>query len=237
MSISTREETGFGRYVLPYMKSNMYLRIEGDSALLLDPHPSAEALGFLQEAGVSHLSILLTHEHFDHTCGVNFFRHHFVDVRVCAHAETAAWIRKPRNNRPLALLKMITEENREAVLQEYRSYPIEPILVDELLSDGETLSWHGHRIFVRYVPGHSPGSVLFRFGQRDVFSGDYMIPDTAVSLRYPGGSVQAYQEETLPILLDLPNECQIFPGHGVPYPRGAATYSAGAFCVDGSGRL
>ena len=127
------------------------------------------------------------------------------------HIETA------RNNRPLALLKMVTKENRAEIMEAYRSYPMESISVDAHLADGQKLSWHDHAIGVAEVPGHSPGSLLFSFDDGMVFTGDYLIPRTAVILRYPGGSKEAYERVTLPKLKAISNGRLILPGHGTPY--------------------
>lgn len=211
------EKRRFSRYVLPFMASNMYVLAEGEDALVIDPQPSEEACAALQRTAAGRILVLLTHEHFDHTSGVNFFRRHIPSVRVLAHAETAHHIETARNNRPLALLKMGTEENRAEIMEAYRSYPMESISVDAYLADGQELLWHGHVIDVVEVPGHSPGSLLFSFDDGMVFTGDYLIPRTAVILRYPGGSEEAYERVTLPKLKAIPNGRLILPGHGAPY--------------------
>ena len=224
-------EKKFFRYVLPYMQSNMYLCIEQEQALIVDPHISFEALDTLRTAGVKQLLILLTHEHFDHTSGVNFFRSQCQEVYVIGHAETALHIIKPRNNRPLALLKMVTAKNRVQMMEEYHSYPVLPITVDHALSFEEAFAWKGHRLQFRFAPGHSRGSMLIHFDEEIVFTGDYMIADTAVILRYPGSSVLDYQQKTLPILLHLSQNSCIFPGHGIPYRLLDADYREGIFCL------
>ena len=217
MSNSMPEDLHFLRFVLPYMLSNMYLCIGGREALIIDPQPSEEALAALMYASVQDALILLTHEHFDHTAGVNFFRRCLSSVRVLAHEATAHHIADTRNNRPLSLLKMVTEENRAEILAAYHSYIVEPIVVDAYLAEGQRLLWRDHVIVVSEVPGHSPGSLLFTIDDAGTFTGDYLIPQTSVILRYPGGSEVVYREITLPKLWAIPNGRIIFPGHGEPY--------------------
>lgn len=214
---SIPEDLHFLRFVLPYMLSNMYLCIGGREALIIDPQPSEEALAVLMYASVQDALILLTHEHFDHTAGVNFFRRYLSSVRVLAHEATAHHIADTRNNRPLSLLKMVTEENRAELLAAYHSYIVEPIAVDAYLTEGQQLLWCDHVIAVSEVPGHSPGSLLFTVDDVGTFTGDYLIPQTSVILRYPGGSEATYREITLPKLWEIPNGRIIFPGHGEPY--------------------
>lgn len=207
----------FSRFVLPYMASNMYLRIEAEEALVVDPQPAAAALAVLQRAAVKRVLVLLTHEHFDHTCGVNFLRLHLPSVCVMAHEKTARCVQVARNNRPLSLLKMVTQENRAEILAAYNSYLVEPIAVDWNLVDGQIVKWRDHTISVSAVPGHSPGSVLFAFDDSAIFTGDYLILHTEVILRYPGGSETEYHEVTLPKLKAIPDGMLLLPGHGEPY--------------------
>lgn len=217
MMLNSDKKNPFYRYVLPYMGSNMYVWIENTSALLIDPQRNDEVVSILNSEGVTNVLIILTHEHFDHTSGVNFFRQKFSDVCVIAHRLVASCISHARNNRPLALLKLIDEVNREAVLREYNSYMVEPIIVDKVLDSDRSMKWNNHTIAMVHVPGHSPGSMLVLFDDQYVCSGDYMIPDTEVILRYPGGSEKDYKEKTLPRLMALPDDVMILPGHGEPY--------------------
>lgn len=207
----------FSRYVLPFMASNMYVRIEAGEALVVDPQPAEAVCAALVSAGVGRVLILLTHEHFDHTSGVNFFRRRFPEVRVLAHERTAQTIASACHNRPLSLLKMVTEENRAEILAAYRAYRMEPIAVDAHLTDGAEIAWRDHGISVQEAPGHSPGSVLLHFDDAAMFTGDYLIWQTPVILRYPGGSEAAYESVTLPKLKTIACARYILPGHGEPY--------------------
>ena len=222
--MSSFDANGFQRYVMPYMGSNMYLTIEGTSALIIDPHPSGEMEEYLLNRGIGDVTVFLTHEHFDHTSGVQRLRTLIGNVQVIAHQEAAKILEIPRNNRPLALLKLIDAENREEILSYYRSFPVVSITVDRIVVSGDVLSWHGRSIRITHCPGHSPGSILLHVSPQLVFTGDYMIEGVPVILRYPGGSEEAYKEKTLPYLLRLEEETYIFPGHGEFHKRGDLVY-------------
>lgn len=58
------------RYIFSYIDANMYILAENGEALVIDPHISAEADAYLKSNRVTKVTILLTHEHFDHTCGI-----------------------------------------------------------------------------------------------------------------------------------------------------------------------
>ena len=211
-------ETDFFRYRLPYIDSNMYLIMEGQEALIVDPCRSEEALARLRENGVQTVTVLLTHEHFDHTSGVNWLRKHFPCQVICQE-DCAARIHIPANNRPLVFLPLMQaagEEEAAEIEAFYEAFPIESIEADRVFHEVYDFLWQRHRIHMHSCPGHSPGSSVIRFDDTHVFTGDYMIPDTSVILRFPGGSKTAYRQETLPYLLSLDESIKIMPGHGIP---------------------
>ena len=231
-------EKEFLEYRLPYIDSNMYLRIEGEEALAIDPCPSEAVLDLLRERGVRQVTVLLTHEHFDHTSGVNWLRRHFACYVICQKA-CGERISVPANNRPLVFLPLMqagSEEEAAEIEVFCESFPVESIEAD--LTFGETYDflWRGHRLHLESCPGHSQGSVVIGFDSTHVFTGDYMIPDTPVILRFPGGSKAAYRQKTLPYLLSLPGRVQIMPGHGSPCLCRELHLEGGVFRLDRYGK-
>lgn len=211
-------EKEFLEYRLPYIDSNMYISIEGQEALIIDPCPSEVALSRLRGAGVQQVTVLLTHEHFDHTSGVNWLREHF-PCRVICHEECGERISIPANNRPLVFLPLmqVRSEEEAAEIENFcEGFPIESIRADVTFHEAYDFLWQGHSINMRSCPGHSPGSSVIRFDDTYAFTGDYMIPDIPVILRFPGGSKEAYKQRTLPYLLSLEGNTKIMPGHGTP---------------------
>jgi hydroxyacylglutathione hydrolase len=218
----------FDRYPLRYLNTNMYMLIEKNEALLIDPNVNEKAMANLKNAGVTNLCILLTHEHFDHTNGVNFFRNQ-IPASVISQRITAETIVDAKHNRPLTLLKVKTEDSTETVLAYYKTFKKESIKVDTVFDAACDFEWHSHKLHLEHHPGHSQGSSVIFFDKNIVFSGDYMIPDTPVILRFPGGSEEAFYNDALPYILSIPDDCQIMPGHGLPYNK-SESYYAGDGC-------
>ncbi len=59
-----------------------------DSAIVIDPCKSKEAVDLLHDREISNLNIILTHEHYDHISGVNYLRNLFacsiISNKICA---------------------------------------------------------------------------------------------------------------------------------------------------------
>ena len=55
------------RFISDEAKTNMYVLTENSRALVVDPHLSDDAIIFLKQQGIVECTLLLTHEHSDHT--------------------------------------------------------------------------------------------------------------------------------------------------------------------------
>lgn len=221
----------FQRFSLRYVKANMYLTIEGGKGLLIDPNCSDKALSLLEEAGVKELTILLTHEHFDHISGVNWFRKNFPTKVICQKA-CAEYIADEKNVFPWTFFALMSPEAKgyeEEVEAFCDSLPQETISTDITFEKEYVLHWEGHVLILISMPGHSPGSMIIKFDEKYLFSGDYMILDLPVLLTLPGGSRKLYKKQTLPYILALDRKYMIMPGHGENYSIQEIKYDNGIF--------
>ena len=81
-----------------------------------------------------------------------------------------------------------------------------------LLGDGDTVSFGGLKFEVLHTPGHTPGSLCFRTG-RYLMSGDTIFPGGPGKTRSPADFKKIVESITRKIFL-LPDDTQIYPGHG-----------------------
>ena len=201
------------RYVFPYIDANMYIFAENGEALVIDPHISAEADQYLKENGVTKVTILLTHEHFDHTCGIPWFREHY-EVRVICQEETLNARRQRFFCRPFVLsIFMSDETGRErskALEAEYSSYAI---TAEQTFCEALDIDWQGHMLHLEHLLGHSPASSLIILDEQCVFSGDTLIPDAEPTIRWPWSDAKIYWEKAVPRLLQISKGSVIYPGH------------------------
>jgi len=81
-----------------------------------------------------------------------------------------------------------------------------------LLDDGNAV-WLGElKFMVLHTPGHTPGSLCFRFG-RYLISGDTIFPGGPGKTSSPDNFKQIIKSITEKIFV-LPDDTQIYPGHG-----------------------
>jgi glyoxylase-like metal-dependent hydrolase (beta-lactamase superfamily II) len=83
---------------------------------------------------------------------------------------------------------------------------------DLLLSDGDDISVGSLKFEVMHTPGHTPGSLCFRVGGY-LISGDTIFSGGPGKTGSPGAFRQIIESITTKIFV-LPDDTQIYPGHG-----------------------
>ena len=83
---------------------------------------------------------------------------------------------------------------------------------DTLLSDGDTVSFGNIKFEVLHTPGHTPGGLCFKAGQY-LISGDTIFPGGPGKTGSPAAFRQIIKSITEKIFV-LPDDTQIYPGHG-----------------------
>jgi glyoxylase-like metal-dependent hydrolase (beta-lactamase superfamily II) len=87
-----------------------------------------------------------------------------------------------------------------------------PVTPDTLLNNGDTLTFGSTGLKVLHTPGHTPGSLCFLL-DKILLSGDTLFPHGPGKTSSPAAFhqiVEAIKTKILP----LPDDTQIFPGHG-----------------------
>lgn len=212
------------RYVFPYIDSNMYILAEDGEALVIDPHISRQADAYLKENEVKKITILLTHEHFDHTCGIPWFREYYETTVICQE-ETLNERRQKHFCRPLVISVILADRNEMEKVKALESeYSPQTITAERTFAETLEMEWKGHKIFMEHMPGHSPASSLIILDEVCVFTGDSLIPDAEPTVRWPWSDAVAYREKTVSRLLKISQECMIYPGHREPVIKSELIY-------------
>ena len=81
-----------------------------------------------------------------------------------------------------------------------------------------TLNWHNYSFQFYHIPGHSQGSSLIVLNGQYAFTGDSLLKDLPIIIRFPGSNKADYENITMPLLSRfLTSDMTILPGHGVPF--------------------
>lgn len=92
---------------------------------------------------------------------------------------------------------------------------IQPVFIDQYLEDGEKLTLLGETVEVRHAPGHAAGSLIYYFSKEGkAFSGDVIFAGSVGRTDLPGGSFETLKNSILKKIYTLPNETELYPGHG-----------------------
>ena len=205
------------RFVSEDVRTNMYIFLDGTRFLFIDPHPASEALAFLRKAGVSECTVLLTHEHPDHTCGIYSLQREWKTELICQEACGCA-IADLNNNHPALIVAMLAVQdmrNGTNTAEHFRQYYEAHVYIpDVTFSTKFELKWGQERFFFVSTPGHTAGSCCIIWNDTTVFTGDSLLLNTPTITRLPGGSTKQYKNITLPFLKSLPRDMFVLPGHG-----------------------
>ena len=87
-----------------------------------------------------------------------------------------------------------------------------PVAADRLLADGEAISLGNIHLTVMHTPGHTPGSLCF-YTEGYLISGDTLFPDGPGKTGSPADFRQIVESLKNKIFI-LPDDTQVFPGHG-----------------------
>lgn len=179
----------------------------GEQCVVIDPGIGAESLldDVLREHDLQPVAVLLTHGHFDHT---------FAVVPVCGAHGVAAYVH------PADRAQIIDPWSGMGIPRDTALFGrlefAEPDDVIEL-TDAQTVSLAGLDLTVRLSPGHTPGSVVFGLGAPEapmLFSGDVLFAGSIGRVDLPGGSEADMLSSLSRVILPLPDDTVVLPGHG-----------------------
>ena len=195
------------RYESNLLSSNMYVVIEGDHAIVIDPFENTAP-----SEGLTIDYIFLTHEHYDHISGVNAWKK-AKDVPVLCSRFCATNIQNPRCNLAYFFAdfcELQTWIRLDSIPMHDKNYSCK---TDMFFDDDLTLEWRGHHWHLFEIPGHSMGSIGIVLDHSAFFSGDSLLENSEINLRFPGGSKKRWQEISMPRLQSIPKGIHIYPGH------------------------
>jgi glyoxylase-like metal-dependent hydrolase (beta-lactamase superfamily II) len=89
--------------------------------------------------------------------------------------------------------------------------------VDRAIEPGEVIDVGGLRIDGLHTPGHTAGMLSFRVNDAAVFTGDTLFKGSVGGVRAPGHTTfEDLRESIMDVLMKLPHETAVHPGHTDP---------------------
>lgn len=177
--------------------ANCYVVHKDGRGIIIDPGADAEAImAALDEEGLKIEAIINTHGHFDHI-GANGVIKSVFDAPLYIHRGDEAFLEDAKRNLSLW-----------AGLEAVVSPP-----ADHLLSGGEFLELAGLKVEILHTPGHSPGSICLKVGGV-LFTGDTLFAGSVGRTDFPGSSREQLKDSLRNVVLSLPSETVVYPGHG-----------------------
>lgn len=187
-------------FTSPIFGQNAYLvRCSATGATFaIDPGGEAAAMIEALDEGEATLeAIILTHAHLDHIEGV-----------ATLAERTRAPIHLHPDDRPL-----YDAAAQQGAMFGHRFTPPPP--PDEALRVGQELRLGRCRFEVRHTPGHSPGHItLYSAANGLAFVGDVVFAGSIGRTDLPGGSYEQLMTSIREQVLTLPDETELYSGHG-----------------------
>ena len=185
--------------VLGPVQTNCFFLINEDTKELLIIDPADRAHGimdWIQSEGLKPVAILLTHGHFDHIMAVEGLRKEY-QIPMYASKDEVEVLANP-------------QLNVSTMMGAYVS-----MKADELFADGDVLELAGMKLKVISTPGHTIGSVCFYIEEEKMLiSGDTLFEASVGRTDFPTGSSRQLIHSIKTRLFILPEDVNVFPGHG-----------------------
>lgn len=166
------------------------------NAVLIDcTNPSKDIDEAIEKNGLNLKYLMLTHGHFDHVLGVNYYRKKY-GAKSIVHEND----KKVVDTINEFLGAMGRYSNHEIpVIDEY--------LGEELVVDDDL------KFKVLHTPGHTEGSVCFLYKDM-LFSGDTLFLESYGRTDTPTGSFAKIKQSIMNDLFKLDDKIKVYPGHG-----------------------
>lgn len=169
--------------------------------MVVDPGFEPEAILLeLRQRNLQLAAILNTHGHVDHIAGNRAIKQAFPDAPLVIGTNDAPMLTDPQLN-----------------LSANWGFNIVSPPADQLVAEGETVSFAGLDFEVLDIPGHSPGHVVFVVQGADpgmVLGGDVLFSGSIGRTDFPGGSLPTLLAGIRKKLWPMPGETRVYPGHG-----------------------
>jgi len=180
------------------LQTNAYLLWDPDTtaAVLVDPGDEVDfLLTEIENTGCRLVQLLCTHGHYDHVAAAAAIQAHW-NLPLLCHPLDAPLIK-----------------NMPAIQTAYGMPPSGVPQMAASLDHAQALGLGSTTLEVRHVPGHSPGHVMFTWGE-DALVGDCIFAGSIGRTDLPGGNLDDLVQSIREQIYTLPDSTHLHSGHG-----------------------
>ena len=185
----------------------MFLIIENGHAIVIDPARNTDP-----GEGLIVDFLIITHEHYDHISGVNVWKERYHVPLLCSET-CARRVIDSKKNQALYFDTFCEIQTMVHVASLPEIDTAYTCRANQTFNDEMEFEWQKHLFRLIEIPGHSPGSIGIYVDDCCFFSGDSLLKDTEVELRFPGGSQMCWKKTGEPRIKEVPKGITIYPGH------------------------
>ncbi|PZP48359.1 MAG: MBL fold hydrolase [Pseudopedobacter saltans] len=186
----------------PFQENTYVLANENKEAIIIDPgmyfeEEKTKLKSFLEKEGLTPVQLILTHAHIDHVFGLQWVFDQY-KLEPFMHPNEQIILDNAENTAVKYGLELDAYKGKTHYLTE-----------EDPLHLGED------KLDILFVPGHSPGSIVFYTPtQNFLIAGDTLFQQSIGRTDLPFGNHEHLVSNIKEKLFALPNNTQVFPGHG-----------------------
>ena len=187
----------------PFQENTYIVYDKTKECLIIDPGCYTDAerkelKSFIEEKKLTPVKLINTHCHIDHVLGNKFASEQW-DLELYMHKED------------LPVLEKAEEVSKMYNLEDYEDSPYPKYF----LAQGDTLTFGKSSFEILFTPGHAPGHIcLYSKENNLLIAGDVIFQRSIGRTDLPGGDYSTLINSIITQLFPLPNETQVFCGHG-----------------------
>ena len=186
----------------PYQENTYVLFDETGACVIIDPgmyegSEQNELVSFIKEKQLQPQLLLNTHCHIDHVLGNKFVYDN--------------WLLKPQFHLgELPILQAVVSYAPQMGMH----YEVSPS-PETFLPETGTITFGESTLELIFAPGHSPAHLCFYAREENfLIGGDVLFYRSIGRTDLPGGNHQQLIRSIKENVFQLPDDCEVFPGHG-----------------------
>lgn len=187
----------------PFQENTYVVYDDTKECIIIDPgcyteKERTELRRFITSEGLKPVKLINTHCHIDHVLG-NKFVSELWDLELYMNKED------------LPLLENAGNIGKMYGMEDYEGSPYPK----HFLAQNDTLTFGDSSFKILFTPGHAPGHIcLYSKENNLVIAGDVLFQGSIGRTDLPGGDHSTLINSIITQLFPLPNETQVFCGHG-----------------------